>query len=277
MANKIPNVYVDPSKLFDPFYKGITLRGNQASPLGLSPTIGSVETIFNTIENEKKRKALAVKTRLDWYKTNKNDKTRTMRRRAYEFAYNEFKSNVRETPGLTNKGPRITESFTVDGKTYPSYQSMCGYNGVEWCACFTTWCYYHAGWKLEPGDKSQPLAGVIWWEGNLPRITDLRKLEPGDIVTFGSGNHVGMFSKWLKGMEPWNNGGNGVFTTIEGNTHTDRSFLVTRNGSNFKREFINTSDSSYWVTGRLRLYPKDITPDNEVRPVNFYRVNRLEK
>lgn len=274
---KIPNVYAAKSYLFDPFYRGVTTGENQRNPLGLSPTIGKPTDIFSTIEREKQQRELAAQRRLDWYKNNKNNKTALLRRRAYEFAYNEFKAQPRESS--TNRGPRITESFTVRGKTYPSYQSMCGYEniGVDWCACFTTWCFYHAGWKLTPGSQSQDLAGVIWWEGNLPRVTDLRKLEPGDIVTFGSGNHVAIFSQWLKGMEPWNNGGRGVFTTIEGNTLTDRSFQVTRQGSSFFRKLLNPNDGSYWVTGRLRLYPEDETPDGKIRNVNFYRVNRLEK
>lgn len=120
---------------------------------------------------------------------------------------------IKENPAYTNNvvfntwyyGNEVSETQGSDGKwscTYP------------WCCAFVTWVFHQSGNAEAIGNVHT--AGCQFLQGEAQRgvggmkgFTDIKKVEPGDIVIFRNGEHVGIIvSK--------NN--DGTLTTIEGNT-----------------------------------------------------------
>lgn len=158
------------------------------------------------------------------------DPAEALRRRAYEFAWFELKKQIGESGD--NTGLSISSRRRPD---VPSYQEITGAFSAPWCASFTSWCYFMAGWKTIDHKRAGLAAAKSW--GNPGSLSDrhikrfdnsdkeLKKIREGHLVTFNldrgdfNDDHVGIFSQWLK--KPWENNGIGLFTTIEGNTGPD--------------------------------------------------------
>jgi len=91
-----------------------------------------------------------------------------------------------------------------------------GYNGVPWCAEFVSWCYYHAGYPLEPIGFKKGFAGCQTAVAHFKKTNQITKNpQPGDIVFFdwngdGRYDHTGIFER--------SSINNKSFYSIEGNT-----------------------------------------------------------
>jgi hypothetical protein len=227
------------NQLFDPFYGRVppeTLKQFTDFPAVCSTPksidifeVFSFELKNNPFEFAKKSK------RKTFYDTNKYKSNMLIRRRAYEFAYCEFKREIRATQG-NSAGPHISQSPRLG---VPPYQEITGAYNAAWCASFTAWCYYQAGFRDIKDTDGLALAKT-WGESGLIGERKLREISPkqveaGDLVVFGletddyQNDHVGFFSKWR--IKPWENRGKiGLFTTIEGNTGPDRQVKVSATG-----------------------------------------------
>jgi hypothetical protein len=280
-----PITYNIKTQLFDPFYGSVKIGNIFAnSAQWLTTSKKDYKKIKNILEGDA-QSLKALERRRTFYK-NASD-LEAMRRRAYEFAYIEFKKQVVETG--PNSGPSITTGrFGLD-----SYQSKGGFpNGGElaaWCSCFTGWCYDNAGFNIPSGVEIGRVPA--WRARGFKKMegSNLFKLEPGDLVIYGENAHVGLFSKWL--IPP--NNGRGVFSSIEGNTQLDIVFRISKDSNGYytrtelpeqtinnifkaRREkgLFGTKDSK-WVAGRRRIYPTEfIVETRGSASVEFYRINR---
>lgn len=213
------------------------------------PTFISPDVYFNQPSFEQQiNKYLNNPTRINFYLQNKNNYYELLARRAYEFAWFELRKEIGETGD--NTGPGISSRLVSN---MPSYQEITGAVGQAWCASFTSWCYFNAGWTTINHGNSNLALAVSWAnEGaaknppkslnnrHLKRIKNTKQelitMKPGYPVVFNvetesdyRNDHVGLFSKWI--VYPWDNNGTGLFTSIEGNTGPDVE--VYREGKNF--------------------------------------------
>lgn len=279
-----PITYRYDMQLVDPFFGAIKLSNVLVgSAQWLAPTQKNYKNIKRVL-NEDDKSIQALNRRMNFYK-NASD-LQAMRRRAYEYAYIEFKKKVVEIPQGSNAGPSITQPrFGL-----PSYQSKGGLPnggaGAAWCACFTAWCYDNAGFNIPSGFE---IGRVGEWKARFKKVSNLYLLEPGDLVIYGGNDHVGLFSKWL--IPP--RGGKGVFSSIEGNTQLDVIFKISKDSKgNYTRTYFDertiqsilrvrkekgltgTKDSQ-WVAGRRRIYPTEfLVETNDLAEVEFYRIDR---
>lgn len=282
-----PITYDIKTQLMDPFFGAVKLSNVLTnSAQWLAPSQKNYKNIKRVL-NEDNQSIRALNRRMDFYK-NASD-LQAMRRRAYEYAYIEFKKKVVEIPEGQNAGPSITQPrFNL-----PSYQSFgafpSGGSQAAWCACFTGWCYSNAGFNINPGPEIGRVSG--WRSRGFKKMegSNLNLLEPGDLVIYGQDDHVGLFSKWL--IPP--RGGKGVFSSIEGNTQLDVIFRISKDSrGNYTRSYFDDrtiqnilkarkekglagTKNSQWVAGRRRLYPTEyIVETSGPVEVEFYRIDR---
>jgi hypothetical protein len=240
------------TQLKDPFYQKVT-KTVAKTPALQSPSfptiINNPANIASTVKEEKQTQtSIHTPRRQTNYEQMPSDAAR-LRARAYENAYFEFKKDIKEES--ENTGPHITQAVG----DRESYLGLVGLGaGTPYCAAFTTWCYYYSGWKdlvykMVKGEKvftnkgGSLAAAQTWGKDGLLGLNGMvkeisaRQVEAGDPVVFGlavsgyQNDHVGLFSQWL--VKPWENGGIGLFTTIEGNTTPDSS--VTHKGKTFEK------------------------------------------
>lgn len=108
----------------------------------------------------------------------------------------------------------------------------------SWCACFVSWCYWHANHKICAVDSEKGFVlvsnGTIHSYETPPEAQATAELEPGDTVLFSwyawswsnglpvisdgsewdgwiAGDHTGIFAYWI-------DRGSGQFACVEGNT-----------------------------------------------------------
>lgn len=279
-----PITYQVKDQLFDPFFGSVKLSNVFTnSSQWLAPTEKNYKNIKKIFKND--RDAIKALDRRNKFYDNASD-LQAMRRRAYEYAYLEFKKQVVETG--TNSGPSITEPrFGL-----PSYQSKGQLNGGEdaaWCACFTGWCYDNAGFNIPSNIEVARV--VVWRDKGFKKMEgpNLNLLEPGDLVIYGQNAHVALFSRWL--IPP--KGGKGVFSSIEGNTQLDIIFNISKDSKgNYTRSYLPDKTTDYilkarkekglsggkdskWVAGRRRIYPTEfIVETNGAAEVEFFRIDR---
>ena len=265
-------------QLFDPFYGKVapeTLKAFTGFPAVCEiPTSKAIFDVFsfelyNTFTFVKKPK------RITYYEKGKFAPNVLLRRRAYEFAYCEFKKAIRATNG-NSAGPHIS---TSPGGGVPPYQEITGAYNAAWCASFTAWCFYQAGFKDIKRTSGLALAKTWGQEGligkKILRVIDPKKVTAGDLVVFGletddyQNDHVGFFSKWL--IKPWENrGGIGLFTSIEGNTGPDKQVKVNASG---KISFGNPGQGGRGVYGKKHTYDTKNTFDEIIgKTVTFGRI-----
>jgi hypothetical protein len=270
---------INKNQLFDPFYGRVppdTLKQFTGFPaVCKTPKSVDVFEVFslelrnNPFNFAKKNK------RKTFYETNKYKSNMLVRRRAYEFAYCEFKREVRATQG-NSAGLHISQSPRAG---VPPYQEITGAYNAAWCASFTAWCYYQAGFKDIKNTSGLALA-LTWGQRGLIGKRQLREISPkqveaGDLVVWGletddyQNDHVGFFSKWI--IKPWENRGKiGLFTTIEGNTGPDRVVSVNASG---KISFGAFGSGGRGVYGKKHTYDlKDTTDKVLGKTVTFGRI-----
>lgn len=266
-------------QLFDPFYGRVppeTLQQFTGFPAVCSTP--KSKDIFDVFEFEIRNNPFNFakkNARKTFYQNGKYKPNVLIRRRAYEFAYSEFKRAIRATNG-NSAGPHISIS---PGGGIPPYQEITGAYNAAWCASFTAWCYYQAGFKDIKNTKDLALA-MTWGQRGLIgkrqlRIIDPKQVAAGDLVVWGlettdyQNDHVGFFSKWL--IKPWQNRGKiGLFTTIEGNTGPDREVRVDLSGRIFFGEY---GQGGRGVYGKKHTYNLKDTSDEVLgKTVTFGRI-----
>lgn len=277
------------SQLKDPFYQKVTktVAKNPALQSPSFPTIINNPANITSIVKEEQQTQTSIHTqrRQTHYEQMPSDAAR-LRARAYENAYFEFKKDIKEES--QNTGPHITQAVG----DRESYLGLVGLGaGTPYCAAFTTWCYYYSGWKdlvykMVKGEKvftnkgGSLAAAQTWGKDGLLGLNGMvkeisaRQVEAGDPVVFGlavsgyENDHVGLFSQWL--VKPWENGGIGLFTTIEGNTTPDSS--VTHKGKTFEKGAGGSGAEG--VYGKKHTYNMNTGMDDIVskKDVTFARV-----
>jgi len=282
------------SQLKDPFYQKVTktVAKNPALQSPSFPTIINNPANITSIVKEEQQTQTSIHTprRQTNYEQMPSDAAR-LRARAYENAYWEFKKDIKEQGGDdTNYGQHI--SIGVGDRE--SYLGLAGFGaGTPYCACFTTWCYYYSGWKdlvyrivkgeKEWTNKGGSLAAAQTWGKNgllglngMVKEISARQVEAGDPVVFGleisgpNNDHVGLFSQWL--VKPWENGGIGLFSTIEGNTTSDNG--MARDGKTFKIVSYPPDGNQNGVYGKKHTYNMNTGMDDIVskKDVTFARI-----
>jgi CHAP domain-containing protein/lysozyme-like protein len=107
--------------------------------------------------------------------------------------------------GESKKG--IHESGDNSGPEIRKYQVVTGTVGLAWCGAFVAWCFREAGLPLH--NKIPNMAAVnnitLWGEQNNYTV---KRPRPGDIVTFGRDDHVGLVIR-VNGND---------YDTVEGNS-----------------------------------------------------------
>jgi hypothetical protein len=282
------------SQLLDPFYKKVTttVAKNPALQNPSFPTIvNNPNDILPTIKKESQTHPSVNTPRRQQKYTQMPNTAALLRMRAYENAYFEFKKDIREENGDdTNYGKHI--SVAVGDRE--SYLGLVGFGaGTPYCASFITWCYYYSGWKdlvykIVKGEKvwtnkGGSLAAAQTWgkegllgQNGMVKEISPRQVEAGDPVVFGlaisgtDNDHVGMFSQWL--VKPWENGGIGLFSTIEGNTTPDVS--VARDGKTFKIVGWPNDPNHEGVYGKKHTYNMNTGMDDIIskKDITFARV-----
>lgn len=282
MAKRPPNIItptINTNQLFDPFYGKVapaTLKEFTGFP-AVCKTPKS-QDIFEIFELEWKNNPFAFikkDKRKTFYENNKYKPNMLIRRRAYEFAYCEFKKAIRATNG-NDGGPHISIS---PGGGVPPYQEITGQYNAAWCASFTAWCYYQAGFKDIKNTSGLAMA-YTWGQTGLIgkrqlRVIDAKEVQTGDLVVFGletsdpGNDHVGFFSKWR--IKPWENAGKvGLFTTIEGNTNPDKEVTLKTNGDVI---FGITGQGGRGVYGKKHTYDMKTKMDKVLgKTVTFGRI-----
>jgi hypothetical protein len=235
------------NQLFDPFSGKFPASGLPSAvdfPIACS-TPKSID-VFGVYLSEIKdfpNPFLKKTVRTTFYDQNKYKPNVLVRRRAYEFAYCEFKRGVVATSG-NSAGPRIS---TSPGGGVPPYQEITGAYNAAWCASFTSWCFYQAGFKTIKNTPANLALAKTWGQAGLIgkdpegwplRIREItaKEVVAGDLVVFGletddyENDHVGMFSRWIE--KPWETPGKrGLFTSIEGNTGPDIEVIIKSKGN----------------------------------------------
>lgn len=280
-------VFKDPrlsAQLFDPFFGSVSSGFAKKNPTFLNSS-KSMNEIKATVRAEGKLpSANADSQRKGWYEDSTKSDDELLRRKAYEFAYYEFKKGIREQGG-DNQGSSISAD---PGNGYKSYQSTTGKIGMAWCASFVTWCYWMAGWTtlVSRDEKDNPfvtknLALAQTWGEEIGSGNHIRNIKPenavaGDTIVFGletsdpGNDHVGIFSQWL--IKPSANGGVGLFTSIEGNTGPDQS--VTVNGKNLIYSG-GSPESGEGVFGKKHIYQASSQTDpSNGKTITFSRIFR---
>jgi len=266
-------------QLFDPFY-GKVLPTTIKSFTGFPAVCATPKSkdIFEVFSLEIKNSPFDFtkrNPRKTFYESNKYRPNILVRRRAYEFAYCEFKKEIRATEG-NSAGPHISSSPNAG---IPPYQEITGAYNAAWCASFTAWCYYQAGFKDIKNTNGLALA-LTWGERGLIGKRQLKEIsvkqvQAGDLVVFGletedyENDHVGFFSKWL--IKPWENRGKiGLFTTIEGNTGPDKEVTVNSSGG---ISFGISGQGGRGVYGKKHTYNLKNTEDEVLgKTVTFGRI-----
>ena len=236
------------TKLYDPFYGKCNVERT-----GKLKQSSSVNQVSSSVANDPV--FLKSGPRSKFYLL--NDPVSRMRRRAYEFAYMEFKKRIVETK--FNAGPGISEPGNDNDLGYLQVIGMPPGPKGKWGGAFAAWCYYNAGLQLPSFSKNTNLAYARTWRlfcQPIPK-NQLHNLQPGDIVCLGDSqysDHVAMFSMWI---DPPGKDGHGLFSVIEGNSALDKNFKITKHpNGRYTREAINVVDPAY-VAGRRRLYPTE--------------------
>ena len=275
------------TQLKDPFYQKVT-KTVAKTPALQSPSfptiINNPANIASTVKEERQTQtSIHTPRRQTNYEQMPSDAAR-LRARAYENAYFEFKKDIREQGGDdTNYGPHISIGVG-DRESYIGL--LGGTSGPDWpyCACFTTWCYYYSGWKDILGKfKGGSLAAAQTWGINgllgsngMVKEISAKQVEAGDPVVFGldipdtKNDHVGLFSQWL--VKPWENGGIGLFSTIEGNTTSDNG--MARDGKTFKIVSYPPDGNQNGVYGKKHTYNMNTGMDDIIskKDVTFARI-----
>lgn len=270
---------INNNQLFDPFYGKVlpeTLKAFTGFPaICKTPRSLDVYDVFSFELQNNPFNFAKKDSRKNYYNNNKYKPNILIRRRAYEFAYCEFKREIRATQG-NSAGPHISQSPRAG---VPPYQEITGAYNAAWCASFTAWCYYQAGFRDIKGISNLALAKAWGEEGLIGRrklrTISAKKVKAGDLVVFGletsdfENDHVGFFSKWL--IKPWSNrGGIGLFTAIEGNTGPDREVFVNSSG---KITFGAEGTGGRGVYGKKHTYNSRNTIDEVLgKTVTFGRI-----
>lgn len=254
-------------QLFDPF-SSKTSPNNFPVSVNFPITCSTPKSIdvYGTYLQETKdfpNPFLKKRVRTTFYDQNKYKPNVLVRRRAYEFAYCEFKKGVTATIG-TDGGKHISIS---PGGGVPPYQEITGAYNAAWCASFISWCFYQAGFKTIKNTPANLALAETWgragligkdpegWPLRIREITP-KEVIAGDLIVFGletsdtDNDHVGFFSRWLE--KPWETPGRrGLFTSIEGNTGPDIEVKI-----NLKKAGKERYDKGISGTGGRGVYGK---------------------
>lgn len=255
------------SLLFDPFYGMLNPSRIIHNPYVLLASKGCYINDDDRVASER---------RAQWYKSNQHNNQAILARRAYEFAYVEFKRKpeIRATSSESHAGPSI--STKQDYQFEYCYQAVTGAYNAAWCASFTTWCYYQAGWNISiPASLA---AAQSWVGATFFEEVSYNEVQTGDPVVFGTKfdsnyktDHVGIFSQWI--IKPKNAKSKGIFTTIEGNTGSDEE-ISPISTKTFEKKQSGVS-SLPGVYGKRRVWPIDrvfLKEGNQDRDVRFGRL-----
>lgn len=275
------------TQLKDPFYQKVTktVAKNPAFQSPSFPTIiNNFANILSTVKKEKQtHPSIHTDRRQTNYKQMPSDAAR-LRARAYENAYLEFKKDIKEQGGDdTNYGDHISVAVG-DRKSYIGLVDYGEDSAIPYCACFTTWCYYYSGWKdiLDPVKGRSLAVAQTWGKDGLLGLNGMvkeisaKQVEAGDPVVFGldipnfNNDHVGLFSQWL--VKPWENGGIGLFSSIEGNTTSDNG--MARDGKTFKKVSYPPDGNQNGVYGKKHTYNMNTGMDDIIskKDVTFARI-----
>jgi hypothetical protein len=236
------------SLLFDPFYGMLNPSRIINNPYVLSASKGCYINDDDRVASER---------RAQWYKSNQNSNQAILARRAYEFAYVEFKRKPEIRATSTYAGPSISTKQNYQFEY--CYQDITGAYSAAWCASFSSWCYYQAGWNIKIPTSS--LAGALSFAGaTFFQDISYNEVQAGDPVVFGTRfdsnfetDHVGLFSQWI--VKPKSAKDKGIFTTIEGNTGSDEE-IKPISTKTFEKTQSGIS-STPGVYGKRRVYPID--------------------
>lgn len=126
----------------------------------------------------------------------------------------------------------ITELPPGSNKT--KYGEWFGWNGVEWCAIFASWCYAQAGFPLGNVGFLKGFSGVETGLFHWTKTGELTKTpHAGDIFIIdfngdGKPDHTGLFVKDIDGIK---------FESIEGNTSKGNQANGGQVQHRFEREY----------------------------------------
>lgn len=128
----------------------------------------------------------------------------------------EFVSVALSQVGYINKqSNKDLESNTANAKQgyngYTKYGAWFGLNPGAWCAMFVSWCAFMAGCESSIVKTSWVPDYVEWFKakGQWKTRSDDYSPSSGDLILFGSADHVGIVEDCI----------NGIVYTIEGNAN----------------------------------------------------------